>query len=116
MYLRHFLSAMMLVGLFAAPAAAQVLTFGDMDALGTGAYGINNPTSGATLVGLLPGTVTFSSSSFGHGFPFSPSVGEFSGTDQIYVGSTQTGSHDGYSVFAGRLNGPQVFTLDYSSL
>jgi hypothetical protein len=116
MNLRHFLSALILVGVLAAPAAAQVLTYGDMDALGTGAYGVNNPTSGATLVGLLPGVVTFGSGPFGHGFPFSPDVGDFPGTDQIYVGSTQTGSHDGYSAFAGRLNGPQVFTLDYSAL
>ena len=54
--------------------------------------------------------------SFGHGFPFSPAPGEFSGTDQIYVGSNQTGAHDGYSVAASRLNGPQTVSLDYSSL
>ncbi len=49
------------------------------------------------------------------GFPFAPGVGEFPGTDQIFVGSTQTGFHDGYSG-SPRLNGPQVLTLDYSSL
>ena len=53
---------------------------------------------------------------FGHSYPFTPGVGDFPGTDTIYVGSTQTGSLDGYSVSAGRVNGPQVFTLDYSSL
>ena len=34
----------------------------------------------------------------------------------IYVGLVQTGAHDGYSTFGGRLNGPDVITLDYSSL
>ncbi|MFT3883089.1 MAG: PEP-CTERM sorting domain-containing protein [Gemmatales bacterium] len=116
MYLRQILSALILCGFFAVPAAAQVLTYGDMDALGTGAYGATDPTAGATLVGLLTGSVTTGSGPFGHGYPFSPGVGEFPGTDQIYVGSTQTGVHDGYATFAGRLNGPQVLTLDYNSL
>jgi hypothetical protein len=32
------------------------------------------------------------------------------------VGSVQTASHDGYATFSGRLIGPLVLTLDYSSL
>jgi len=94
---------------------AGVITYGDEDVLGTGTYG-SDPTSGATLNGLAPGAVTFASLAVGHGFPFSPSVGDFAGTDQIYVGSTQTGAHDGYAVSPQRINGPQMLSLDYSSL
>jgi hypothetical protein len=95
--------------------SAAVLTYGDMDCLSIGCYGPNNPTDGATLQGLGVGVVTNGVNVFGHGFPFTPSA-DFAGTDQIYVGSVQTGAHDGYSVFAERLNGPQVLVLDYSSL
>ena len=97
-------------------ASSAALVFGDQDALGTGAYGANDPTAGATLQGLAPGVVTLASLVTGHSFPFTPGAGDFPGTDQIYVGSTQTGGHDGYSGASGRLNGPQVLTLDYSSL
>lgn len=103
-----------LLAAFVAPASAAVLTYGDQDVLGTGSYA-SDPTAGATLEGLSAGTSTFASLITGHSFPFSPSGGDFAGTDQIYVGSVQTGSHDGYSV-SPRINGPQVFTLDYSSL
>jgi len=96
-------------------AHAGVITFGDADVLGTGVYG-SDPTAGATLEGLAPGVTSFASLIQGHVFPFSPGVGEFPGTDQIYVGSVQTGFHDGYSVSAPRINGPQVITMDYSSL
>lgn len=99
----------------AGPVNAGVIEYGDEDVLGTGIYG-TDPKAGATLQGLAPGVITLSASSFGHGFPFTPSVGEFPGTDQIYVGSVQTGFHDGYSVSSPRVNGPQVLSLDYSSL
>lgn len=69
------------------------------------------PTLGATLQGLAPNVINV-----GHGFPFSPDAGDFPGTDQIFVGSVQTGSHDGYSVSAPRVNGSRVLTLDFSSL
>ena len=95
---------------------ASVLVFGTEDCLGTGCYGTNDPTAGATLQGLAPGAVTLASLSFGHSFPFTPSVGDFPGTDQIYVGSTQTAQHDGYSNASQRINGPDVLTLDYNSL
>ena len=100
---------------FLNPSPAAVLTYGDQDLLGTGTYG-SDPTAGATLQGLAPGIVTHASLIVGHGFPFAPSAGDFLGTDQIYVGSTQTGAHDGYSSSAQRINGPQILTLDYSSL
>jgi hypothetical protein len=106
-----------MVCLGALPVEAALVTFGDQDCLNQSpsCYGANDPTSGATLEGLAPGASTLATSSFSHGFPFAPGVGEFPGTDQIFVGSTQTGFHDGYSV-SPRLNGPQVLTLDYSSL
>jgi len=100
----------------AAPLHAGVLTYGTEDCLGTGCYGTADPTAGATLIGLAPDTVTVASQSFPHSFPFSPSAGDFPGTDQIYVGSVQTGAHDGYAVSPERINGPDVMTMDYSSL
>jgi hypothetical protein len=103
------------VFLLAASAHAAVITFGDQDCLGFGCYGATDPTSGATLQGLSPNTVTTATSSYAHSFPFSPS-GDFPGTDQIYVGSIQTGFHDGYSTMGVRLNGPQTLVLNYSSL
>jgi len=99
-----------------ATGQASVLTFGDMDCLGQGCYGISDPTAGATLQGLAPNAITLASSSFGQAYPFTPDPGDFPGTDTIYVGSVQTGAHDGYSAAPGRVNGPQVLTLDYSSL
>lgn len=95
---------------------AAVLVFGDEDLLGTGGYGGSDPTVGATLQGLAPGAVTYSSLIAAHSFPFAPSVGDYPGTDQIYVGSTQTGTHDGYAGSAQRISGPQIITLNYSSL
>jgi hypothetical protein len=113
---RAFVPATLFVTLLAASSAsATTITFGDPDCLNLGCYGASNPTAGATLEGLAPGAVTLASTGFGHGFPFAPS-GDFAGTDQIFVGSVQTGAHDGYSVAATRLNGPQILTLDYSSL
>ena len=110
--------------LLSAPAAAQtplagqpgVLLYGDIDRLG---FGFGDPTAsyaGATLVGLAPGTTSAAASAFGHGFPFTPEADDFAGTDRIFVGSSQTGFHDGYSSTASRASGPQTFTLDFSSL
>jgi hypothetical protein len=116
--MRRFLisfSAMLLSSAAAVSAQAGVLTFGDEDCLNTGCYGASDPTAGATLSGVAVNVVTDSSGFFGHGFPFSPS-GDFPGTDQIYAGSVQTGTHDGYAFSAQRINGPQVLTLDYGSL
>jgi hypothetical protein len=95
---------------------AGVITFGSENCLGTGCYGTSDPTEGATLQGLAPNVVTLASNSFGHSFPFSPGVGDFPGTVQIYVGSVQTGFDDGYSVSPQRINGPDIMTLDFSSL
>ena len=107
----------LMAGVCAGLSHASVLTYGDEDCLGTGCYGVNDPTSGATLQGLSTDVVTLATNSFGaHVFPFSPGGGDFAGTDQIYVGSVQTAAHDGYSGSSQRINGPQTLTLDFSSL
>lgn len=100
----------------AASLHAGVLTFGTEDCLGTGCYGVSDPTAGATLIGLAVDQVTDASESYTHSYPFTPSPGDFPGTDQIYVGSVQTGADDGYSITPQRINGPDVMTMDYSSL
>lgn len=100
----------------ASAAGAGVLVYGTEDCLGTGCYGASDPTAGATLQGLVPGVVTNATNSYGHSFPFTPSAGDFPGTDQIYVGSVQTAFDDGYSASAERINGPDVMTLNYGSL
>ncbi len=105
-----------LIVFLSVPLHAGVITYGTEDCLGTGGYGTADPTAGATLIGLAPDTVTIASQSFGHSYPFTPSVGDFPGTDQIYVGSVQTAAHDGYSSSPQRINGPDVMTMDYSSL
>lgn len=116
MSVRSLLSLGVVLSVLAAtPASGAPLTFGDQDCLGTDCYGATDPTAGATLEGLAPGVVTLATNSFGHGFPFTPEATDFSPTDQIFVGSVQTGSHDGYSV-SPRLNGPQTAVLDFSSL
>ena len=69
-----------------APLPAQVLTFGTEDCLGTGCYGMSDPTAGATLIGLAPDSVTLATMSFGHGYPFSPSAGDFAGGEQADEG------------------------------
>ncbi len=97
------------------PTNAVVLTFGDKDLLGTGTYA-SEPTAGATLEGLSPDTITPATSSFGHSYPFSPNSTDFIGTEQIFIGSTQTASLDGYSEVSSRLDGPQNLLLNYNSL
>lgn len=98
-----------------AQTVSNYVEYGDEDLCNTGTYS-TDPKAGATLIGLAPGVVTQSSGAFHHSFPFSPGAGDYPGTDQIYVGHVQTGSHDGYAGSAGRINGPQVITMDYSSL
>lgn len=97
------------------PARGQYIEYGNENLLGTGTYP-SDPKAGATLVGLAPGVVTESSNYYPHSFPFSPAAGDYPGTDQIYVGSVQTGADDGYSSSSQRINGPQVISMDYSSL
>ena len=113
--MRRFSICILILTAIASSGLAGVLTFGDQDCLGQGCYGVSDPTSGATTQGLATGTITLSSTGFGHTFPFSPSA-DFAGTDQIFVGSTQTGAHDGYSAATERISGPAIFILDYSSL
>ena len=98
-----------------AQTVSNYVEYGDEDLCNTGTYSID-PKTNATLIGLAPDVVTHSTATFGHSFPFSPTVSDYPGTDQIYVGHTQTTSYDGYSGYSGRIHGPQVITLDYSSL
>jgi hypothetical protein len=107
--------ALLMLGTGPAAAGPSFLEYGNENLLGTGTYP-SDPKAGATLIGLAPGVVTDSSGFFAHGFPFSPGPGDFPGTDQIYVGSVQTASHDGYSQSPQRINGPMVLTMNYSSL
>jgi hypothetical protein len=100
----------------ALPLCASTMLFGNENCLGEGCYGVSDPTAGATLTGLAPNVVTMATDAFGHSYPFTPGPGDFPGTDQIYVGSVQTGSNDGYSSSPQRINGPDVLDLDYSSL
>ena len=119
--MRARVHAVWMFGLFlaaaaVAPARAQVvMEFGDEDLCNTGTYA-TDPKAGATLFGLAAGAATFATSAFPHSFPFTPTAGDYAGTDQIYVGSTQTGSHDGYATYGGRIKGPQVIMLNYGSL
>lgn len=110
----RFWAALVAAASLAWNAGAAVLQFGDQDLCNTGTYS-SDPTTGATLEGLTTGVVTYGADAVGHFFPFSPEVDDFSGTDQIFAGSNQTGFHDGYSS-AQPTAGPQVLTLDYSSL
>ncbi len=94
---------------------AAVMYFGDVDVLNTGATYSSDPTIGAQLTGVAPGFYTVGANGFGHSYPFAPDVGDFPGTDQIYVGSNQTGAMDGYAS-SPRVPGPQVLNLDYSPI
>jgi PEP-CTERM motif len=109
---------LVVVGLAILPplgARAAVQFYGDENVLNTGTYP-SDPTAGATLEGLVPGDVTAATLIQPHVYPFTPDVGDYPGTDQIYVGSVQTGSHDGYSISPERINGPQNISLDYGDL
>jgi hypothetical protein len=103
------------VTFLSATARAGVALYGDADVLGTGTYS-SDPTIGATLEGLATDQVTAGTLIQSHSFPFSPEGNDYPGTDQIYVGSNQTGYHDGYSNYSGRMAGPQIISLNYSSL
>jgi hypothetical protein len=95
--------------------SAGVLTFGDADVLNTGGTYGTTPTDGATLSGLAPGASTWGTGIYNHSFPFSAAPGDFPGTDHIYVGSEQTGFHDGYSGSGDRRAGPLILNLNYAS-
>jgi hypothetical protein len=97
-------------------ASAGVMEYGDENVLNSGATYPSDPKAGATLQGLATNAVTDATLTLSHNFPFTPHAGDFLGTDQIFVGSVQTASHEGYSTQSVRQNGPQVLTLDYSSL
>ena len=104
------------IALFLATTAhAGVMQYGDADLCNTGTYG-SDPLANALNVGLAAGVVSLGDTAFGHAYPFGPQLGDYAGTDQIYVGSTQTNAHDGYAGSGSRISGPQVITMDYSSL
>jgi len=109
------LCVIVLLSLATIPSWAAWTEYGDEDVLGTGTYG-SDPKAGTVLEGLTHGAVTYSPLITGHYYPFTPSVGDYAGTDQIYVGSNQTASHEGYSSSSERQPGPQYISLDYSSL
>ncbi len=102
--------------------SGNVATYGDKDLLGFGYPQGVDPTAGAQLTGLAPGAVSVATQIFGHSFPFKPGDNDAAGgreypnTDQIFVGSNQSGQHDGYSGYDGRKRGPAVFRLDYGPL
>ena len=106
--------ALTAISFVAAGARAGVAEYGDEDLSNTGSYPVD-PKTGATLEGLAPDVVTFGAPPVGHGYPFAPAVGDYPGTDQIFVGSAPTSGHDGYSNSSPTL-GPQIIELDYSSL
>lgn len=95
-------------------AHAGFLEYGDEDVLGTDSYE-SDPKAGATLIGLAPNAFTHATLITPHGYPFDP-MGDYPGTDQIYVGSVQTEQHDGYSAHDTRINGPQKISLNYASI
>ncbi len=115
MKIRTIAGSMVLLGVATAGAQAEVMQFGDRNLLGTGTYS-SDPTAGATVQGLAPGAVTVATNSFRHPFPFTPAAGAFPGTDQMYTMGAPSTTHDGYSVSPGVVNGPQVLTMDYTSL
>jgi hypothetical protein len=109
------IAAVLLAAALPSAASAGVVMYGDADMLGTGSYG-SDPTAGAILEGLAPGLITSSVNAYGHAWPFSPGSGDYAGTDQIYVGSVQTASIDGYSASEERIRGPQFIDLAYGTL
>ena len=128
------LSGCVSMGLEARPAAAQneqpaptsvdgrVATYGDRDLLGFQYPPGADPTAGARMIGLKPGAVSLAAQGYDHGWPITPGTNnpagsqDYPNTDQIFVGSNQTGQHDGYAEFDGRKQGPALFRLDYSQL
>jgi len=103
------------------PSYSQIKEYGTEDQIGTGPYAVD-PKIGASLWGLTPGAVSDGTQSAGHTqFVPDPSPGDFAGTDTIHVGSGFTNlAHDGYSyqfLSTGKgVKGPDIFSLDYSSL
>src|SRR5215469_12700223 len=99
---RHCILAIAAFAVSTQFASGGVLFYGDENLCNTGTYS-SDPTVGAALEGLAPDAVNIATNAFGHVYPFSPEPGDYPGTDQIYVGSVQTGAHDGYSVAAQRI-------------
>ncbi len=91
-----------------------VLLFGDQDDVNGGAYP-SDPTAGTAMIGLVAGAATSSPNTYGAPFPQPFTGADFPGTDQVFVGSNQANTCDGYSGDPNR--GPALVTaLDYSAL
>ncbi len=97
-------------------ASPNVLVYGTVNLFGFGYPAGVDPTAGASTFGLAAGATSVATQSFFHVFPFRPAKGDYPNTDRIFVGSVQTGDHDGYSSYSGRKHGPMIFKLDYSAL
>jgi hypothetical protein len=89
--------------------SSSVEIYGSENLLGAGFKAGQNPFAGAILRGLTAGQTTTATTKFAGPAVITPATGDFAGTDQVYVGSTQTPA-------AGQLAGPQVLTLDYSAI
>ena len=102
-------------------AHAQVKEFGDEDLLGFGYPEGANPKQGAQLQGLKPGVVSKADQHFSHPWPVVVNASDpagtkdYPGTDQMFVGSKQTASLDGYAQSDPK-PGPQIILLDYSDM
>ena len=94
---------------------AGLLTYGDEDLLGFNGY-TSDPKTSAILSGLTANVISDSSVQTTHAFPFVGNPSNHPGTDQIYVGSNQTRTRDGYSASSDRRAGPQLITMNYASL
>lgn len=113
-------AALGIVAIAGTAASAGVISgyevYGDMDMLNQDTYP-DDPTAGATLIGLAPGAVTFATNQYFHpNWPFTPEGDDFPGTDTMYAGAFNYAGGDGYSNSAGRVNGAQVIVIDYSGL
>jgi len=89
--------------------ASGIAVYGSENFFGQGYPAKANPYQGATLTGLSANASTVAISKFVGPATFAPSVTDYPGTDQIYVGSNETPG-------VNQLAGPQVITLDYSAL
>jgi subtilase family serine protease len=94
---------------------AGLLTYGDEDLLGFNGY-TSDPKTSAILSGLTANDISDSSVQATHAYPFVGNPSNYPGTDQIYVGSNQSRTRDGYSASSDRRGGPQLITMNYASL
>ena len=103
----------------ASSISTNVLEYGDEDLCNTGTYSSNpegrshacrTGSGRSDLCRQQPGQ------SFASCFSVRSATNDFPGTDQIFVGSHATASLDGYANYSGKTYGPQIISLNYSSL